>query len=109
MPLTDKFVIVESPVLVAVTVIVTGVPAATVVPGLTLFVVSAVAARMTVIVPLAVELSDVFAVAVHAVVAVGVNVQLKSTSAPPPTEALAGNQFVQPVPMIDIVEVESAL
>ena len=39
-PVTDTFVIVESPVFVSVTVIVTVVPAATVVFGTTLFVVS---------------------------------------------------------------------
>jgi hypothetical protein len=41
-PVTDTFVIGESPVFVSVTVIVTGVPCATVVPGVTLFVVNVV-------------------------------------------------------------------
>src|SRR5262249_41755667 len=51
LPPTDTFVIVESPVFVSVTVIVTGVPAATVVPGVTLFVVSVVDGWITVTVP----------------------------------------------------------
>jgi hypothetical protein len=41
-PVTETFVIGESPVFVSVTVIVTGVPGATVVPGVTLFVVNVV-------------------------------------------------------------------
>jgi hypothetical protein len=56
-PVTDTLVIVEFPVFVSVTVIVTGVPDATVVPGVTLFVVNVVDAliAVTVTVPLVVS------------------------------------------------------
>ena len=57
-PVTFTLVIVELPVFFSVTVIVTGVPAITVVPGLTVFVVSVVEAVKTVTVPLVVSFSS---------------------------------------------------
>jgi hypothetical protein len=114
-PVTNTPLILESPVFVSVTVIVTEVPDITVVLGLTVDVVNDVAGRITVMVPLvvspaagAVFPNESFAVAVadHVTLvpaAPAVNVQLKFWLAPGARLAtLAGVYVVHaPVPVTD--------
>src|SRR5262245_57132152 len=109
-PVADTLVIAESPVFFSVSTIVTGVPAVTTVPGVTLMVVSAVAGRMTVMVPLVVSpvvdngfwlLSNPMAVAVQGVVTIGVNVHEKSVDAPGANWVLPPVQGVQPMPLTE--------
>jgi hypothetical protein len=107
-PVTLTFVIVESPVFVSITLIVTGVPEYTVVPGVTLLRTKVVAGWITVTVPLVVSfvvgigklLKLPFPVAVHVVVEVGLKVHMKFDELPAARLAiLDGVQVAQPVPV----------
>jgi hypothetical protein len=117
-PVTETLLIVDMVLFVSVTVIVTTVPAAIVVPGVTLLVVSVVAEEpLTVMVPPVVSFTEGTSlpmeslpcpVAVQIVVAVGLNEQLKSVDAPEASVVLPPVHGEHPVPVTDtFVSVES--
>jgi hypothetical protein len=115
---TETLLIVDALLFVSVTVIVAGVPAGIVVPGVTLLVINVVAeAPFTVMIPVVVSFtvgtslpieSLPCPVAVQTVVELGVNVQLKSVAAPAASVVFPPAHVAQPTPVTDTLVIATS-